>query len=499
MSDFHTISKERYNINSFLISFISCFLLVLTSNRNIACAKDSDFDILKKFTSNINKIEDIQCTVNVIQTGCQNPVYFEKRIKTLQILEQSGLISKSEFDALIEPIKEEREENDKNKDFVYEHPVAKWKMTFKEHLYNAIIYDGNNPGILNYDGNRRISYDANWKRGRIDNQMQLTNITPDFILSVNNKIPVVKFFEIASENNTLKVTQENGLIEMEGVLPGEMDLSFALLPTYIKFTVDPNKMYLPIAIEGGIINDNDYLIRYIITNIILQKVAKDILYPVSWEIHNYLSLNVPDINVPPEKWKLESFQDNFKIKVSLSDVKINQKLSKDDFKYEFPEGTDVSYIGLGKAYIAGLAGDPALEPKPLLGKPLPKFECKSLSAEEMQNKPVLICFWDMEQRPSRNCVIELNQKADGLKEKNIIVIAIPVSKIEQKTLDDWFEESNIILPAGTVETDEIQTRFNWSVNALPWLVLADKQHIVRAEGFSINELSEKIKAVEIEK
>jgi len=37
-----------------------------------------------------------------------------------------------------------------------------------------------------------------------------------------------------------------------------------------------------------------------------------------------------------------------------------------------------------------------------------------------------------------------------------------------------------------------QTRFAWGVKSLPWLILTDKEHIVRAEGFNINELDEKI-------
>jgi hypothetical protein len=34
------------------------------------------------------------------------------------------------------------------------------------------------------------------------------------------------------------------------------------------------------------------------------------------------------------------------------------------------------------------------------------------------------------------------------------------------------------------------------MKSLPWLILTDEQHIVRAEGFNIDELDEKIKEVE---
>ena len=41
------------------------------------------------------------------------------------------------------------------------------------------------------------------------------------------------------------------------------------------------------------------------------------------------------------------------------------------------------------------------------------------------------------------------------------------------------------------DPDEI--KFSWSVQALPWLILTEKNHIVRAEGFNLEELDEKIK------
>jgi len=40
-----------------------------------------------------------------------------------------------------------------------------------------------------------------------------------------------------------------------------------------------------------------------------------------------------------------------------------------------------------------------------------------------------------------------------------------------------------------------QTRFAWGVKSLPWLILADKQHVVRVEGFNINELDGRIKTI----
>jgi hypothetical protein len=45
--------------------------------------------------------------------------------------------------------------------------------------------------------------------------------------------------------------------------------------------------------------------------------------------------------------------------------------------------------------------------------------------------------------------------------------------------------------------DEVEkTRFAWGVKSLPWLILTDQEHIVRAEGFSLSEFDKKILAMQ---
>jgi hypothetical protein len=50
-----------------------------------------------------------------------------------------------------------------------------------------------------------------------------------------------------------------------------------------------------------------------------------------------------------------------------------------------------------------------------------------------------------------------------------------------------------LIKVGMIEGEEEKVRFNWGVKSLPWLVLTDKKHIVRTEGFGIDELNVKIK------
>ena len=89
----------------------------------------------------------------------------------------------------------------------------------------------------------------------------------------------------------------------------------------------------------------------------------------------------------------------------------------------------------------------------LMNQPLLTFEEIGIDFDVQQadGKYVLVCFWDMEQRPSRNCMMQLSQRAQELKEKNIVVVAVHASKIDQNTLDDWVKENNIPFAVGAIQ------------------------------------------------
>ena len=138
-----------------------------------------------------------------------------------------------------------------------------------------------------------------------------------------------------------------------------------------------------------------------------------------------------------------------------------------------------------------------------VGKPLPKLDGieLTLTAEQTENRAILLCFLDMNQRPSRHCITQLAQKAAELKERGVIVVAVQATQVEEKTLSDWTKKYNISFPVGTITADVEKTRFAWGVRSLPWLILADKKHVVRVEGFAVSELDgevERIKAGEVQ-
>ena len=134
----------------------------------------------------------------------------------------------------------------------------------------------------------------------------------------------------------------------------------------------------------------------------------------------------------------------------------------------------------------------------LVGGALPEFDGINidLSAEQTKNKAMLVCFFDMNQRPSRNAIIQLARKTEELNQKNVAVIAIQVSKVAENTLKEWIKNRSISFPVGMVRIDEEEIRFTWSVKSLPWLILTDSNHIVRAEDFALAELDDKLRANE---
>jgi len=118
---------------------------------------------------------------------------------------------------------------------------------------------------------------------------------------------------------------------------------------------------------------------------------------------------------------------------------------------------------------------------------------QNLVKEDVQGKPVLVGFWDMEQRPSRRSIAQLAKKAKELKDREIAVVLIQTAKIKQEPLDQWLTKNEIPFKSTTVEGDFEETRLVWGVKSLPWLILTDEDYKVVAEGFTIAELSQKLK------
>lgn len=117
-----------------------------------------------------------------------------------------------------------------------------------------------------------------------------------------------------------------------------------------------------------------------------------------------------------------------------------------------------------------------------------------LNQNRFREKRLLICFFDYSQRPARRYVLWLNDRLELLRKQDIEVIAVQALKAKGDRLDQWMKRINLSIPVATVIGDIDETRFIWNVQSLPWLILADREHVVKAEGFALQELDDILKA-----
>jgi len=162
---------------------------------------------------------------------------------------------------------------------------------------------------------------------------------------------------------------------------------------------------------------------------------------------------------------------------------------------------------IGKVHIEELSKEreqaPALffprgEPRDsLVGAALPKLVDIQMDVrqERAKGRMMLICFFDMNQRPSRYCIQQFAKQAAQSRQKGVTIVAIHASKVDEDRLDEWVKKNNVPFPIGMIQEEGEQTCFNWGVKSLPWLILTDRKHIVTAEGFGVDEFVEKITEV----
>ena len=131
----------------------------------------------------------------------------------------------------------------------------------------------------------------------------------------------------------------------------------------------------------------------------------------------------------------------------------------------------------------------------LIGKPLPPLQDLKveLSPTALSNRMILVCFFDLQQRPSRNCVAELAKEAEDLRGKGVFLVAVQASAVDKNVLERFARTNHLAFPVGIIQAEEEKTKFNWGLKSQPWLILTDKEHIVRAEGFAPGELNDKLR------
>ena len=127
-------------------------------------------------------------------------------------------------------------------------------------------------------------------------------------------------------------------------------------------------------------------------------------------------------------------------------------------------------------------------PTRLIGKLLP--DLKSVGIElpaDASDRGLLVCLWDMNQRPSRHCIGEMVRRAAALSEKGVTIVAVHAAKAEEGALEKWVEQNKPPFPVGCFTGDVEKTLLDWGAASLPHLILTDRKHTVVAEGFELSE------------
>jgi hypothetical protein len=173
--------------------------------------------------------------------------------------------------------------------------------------------------------------------------------------------------------------------------------------------------------------------------------------------------------------------------LKVLEVRVNEQLPDELFRIELKKGIQV--VDSRSGHTTRYTYEP--DPPELVGKVLPELSsiAVQLSTELSRRGKTLVCFWDVEQRPSRHCIKKLAEQANALAAQNITVVALQASKVDQKVLDKWLQEHHIPFVVGTVGGDTETIKYSWGVRSLPWLLLTDQAHMVCAEGFGLAELS----------
>ncbi|MHC4166440.1 MAG: peroxiredoxin family protein [Planctomycetota bacterium] len=186
--------------------------------------------------------------------------------------------------------------------------------------------------------------------------------------------------------------------------------------------------------------------------------------------------------------RLKSGRDWFRVSIPLDE--------KRTFRRENVFAYNLLSPDKAKAGIARIP-KPLRKPISLVGKPLPELKGPAIGplSDDADKKMILVCFWDMNQRPSRNCIVQLAGRAGKFEQEGVTVVAVQSSGVDESVLDAWMKKNRIPFPIGLVQSDAEKIRSTWGARSLPWLILTDRRHKVRAEGFGLEELDDKVREV----
>ncbi len=126
-----------------------------------------------------------------------------------------------------------------------------------------------------------------------------------------------------------------------------------------------------------------------------------------------------------------------------------------------------------------------------VGKPIPGFDgvrFETSQKDKIKGRPLLVCFWDMDQRPSRQCMRVLEKQMQIWRDKNVAVLAVHTGAKRGRQVTEWLKKYGPSLTAGTIQGDPYDTLLAWGARGFPWLVLTDEKHVITKAGFNLSDM-----------
>jgi len=180
--------------------------------------------------------------------------------------------------------------------------------------------------------------------------------------------------------------------------------------------------------------------------------------------------------------------------LKVVEARVNMPLADDLFRLQIREGARVQDKRSGRL----VTYDYKPAPPGLVGRPLPALDQASaqLDPASVQGRAVLLCFWDIHQRPSRHCIRQLADRSACTDSTGVAIVTIQMADVEPASLARWVQENSVSFPVLTPRTEHLDSiRLAWSIRSLPWLVLADRTGIVCSLGFPPSELDTQLAAL----
>ncbi len=104
----------------------------------------------------------------------------------------------------------------------------------------------------------------------------------------------------------------------------------------------------------------------------------------------------------------------------------------------------------------------------LKGSPLPDLKAVNIAADAVPaGQPVLLCLFDVSQRPGRHIIHLLDQQVAALREKKIAVLGIQAAVISDENFNEWKGAGGVSFPVGRVTEKSGGAKWVSEVSACP--------------------------------